>query len=382
LNHTAISRRGFLALAAAGGCACGRKRATAIQGYCLVANQGSRSVAVVSLEAFRVEKQIPLDAAPSMVVGLPGKGKAFVLAPDSGTVYEIDIAAMKISRRARVGTAAVGMRLSPLGDALWVLGRDPALLVELPVNSLKPARRIHLASPPDVLDVVALSDGTVLAAAASTLGRSITLARLDKAAVKWAVATSVEPSLIQFRQDGQQVIAGSWRDRSVTILDAAAGKTLVRLPLPLAPRHFCVGGGGGQLFVSGDGMDAVVVIFPFSTEIYQTMLAGRAPGVMACADPSYLLVTNPESSGITVLSTDTYDFVAVVGVGRGPCDIQLTPDGQFALVLNEGSGDLAVIRTQALATTPTGAQRRYKSAPLFTLIPVGERPVSAAVVVA
>jgi hypothetical protein len=44
-------------------------------------------------------------------------------------------------------------------------------------------------------------------------------------------------------------------------------------------------------------------------------------------------------------------------------------------VLNEESGDLAVIRIFSLA-----ARYRYKLAPLFTLIPVGEKPVSAAVV--
>jgi len=48
--------------------------------------------------------------------------------------------------------------------------------------------------------------------------------------------------------------------------------------------------------------------------------------------------------------------------------------------LNETSGDLAVIRTKSLSTTPNGSLRRLKEAPLFTLIPVGEKPVSAAVV--
>ena len=39
------------------------------------------------------------------------------------------------------------------------------------------------------------------------------------------------------------------------------------------------------------------------------------------------------------------------------------------------SGDLALIRIFSLR-----ARYRYKPAPLFTMIPVGEKPVSAAVV--
>ena len=155
------------------------------------------------------------------------------------------------------------------------------------------------------------------------------------------------------------------------------GKTVVRLPLPLEPRHFCFTPDGGQLFISGDGMDAVVIVYPYQTEVAETILAGHAPGVMAITDtsPSYLLVANPESSGITVFDVDTRKLVAVVQVGRQPGSILVTPDNQYALVLNEESGDLAVIRIFSLA-----ARYRYKPAPLFTMIPVGEKPVSAAVV--
>src|ERR1035441_9082440 len=93
-------------------------------------------------------------------------------------------------------------------------------------------------------------------------------------------------------------------------------------------------------------------------------------------------LANRETNGITVLDIIDYKLVAIVSVGQGPSQIVMTPapERQYVLVLNETSGDLAVIRTRALATTPNGAQRRLKSAPLFTLIPVGERPVSAAVV--
>jgi DNA-binding beta-propeller fold protein YncE len=130
-------------------------------------------------------------------------------------------------------------------------------------------------------------------------------------------------------------------------------------------------------------MDAVVVLFPATTEVYQTLLAGHTPGAMAVTaryvTPSYLLVTNPNTDGITVLDVDNYSLVAVVEVGRGPCHIEITQDGQYALVLNAVSGDMAVVRMLSLSTTPNGGRRWFGSAPIFTLIPVGERPVSAAI---
>ena len=392
MKSTILSRRALLAAAVSASVACSRKKATRIPGYCFVANQGSRSVAAVNLETFRVQQQIFLEAAPSAAIAHPSKPRLFVMAPDAGTVYEIEAGTLSVSRRARAGNAALGMRLSPAGDALWVLYRDPAMLVELPLDSLKPGRRVRLPSPPDTFDLVQTQapDNRVLAAVASRTDRTIALASLGSARLERTVSMALEPSLITFRRDGLQVIAGNAPERGVTIVDVATGKTVVHLPLPLAPRNFCTTSDGGQLFITGDGMDAVAIIFPYTTEVYQTILAGRAPGAMAVTDEgsslSYLMVANHETGGLTVLDFGNYNLVAIVSVGQGPSQILLTPgpEPQYVLVLNELSGDLAVIRTQSLSTMPNGAQRsmnaRARSAPLFTLIPVGERPVSAAVV--
>jgi YVTN family beta-propeller protein len=90
--------------------------------------------------------------------------------------------------------------------------------------------------------------------------------------------------------------------------------------------------------------------------------------------PEYLFVANPETGSVTVLDIETRKLVAVVSVGREPRSIVITPDNQYALVLCQGSGDLAVVRIPALAA------RRYKHAPLFTMLPAGSRPVSAVVI--
>jgi DNA-binding beta-propeller fold protein YncE len=297
----------------------------------------------------------------------------FVLAPQSGTVYEIDAVSLEAGRTARAGSQAADMRISPRGDALWVLYRDPAALVEMPLNSLRPGRRIRLSAPPNDFDLSSENR----AAIACRQERSIVIASLTSAIIERTIAAGAEPSIVRFQSNGKQLIAGSRADRSVTMFDVSTGKTVVRLPLPLEPRHFCFTSDGGQLFISGDGMDAVVIVYPYRTEVAETILAGHAPGVMAITDtsPSYLLVANPETSDITVFDVDSRKLVAVVQVGRQPGSILVTPDNQYVLVLNEESGDLAVIRIFSLA-----GRYRYKPAPLFTLIPVGERPVSAAVV--
>jgi DNA-binding beta-propeller fold protein YncE len=372
-----ISRRALL-VSSAGLLACGRRKATGFRGFCFVANQESRSVTVVDLSRFRVRQQIALGAAPSAVLAHPTESKVYVLTPQEGTVFEIDAVSHAITRRARAGNTAAAMQLAPSGDALWVLYREPAALVELPFTTFEPARRIRLASTPDSFDLSRENR----AAIASQQNRSIVVASLANASIERTINAGAEPSLLRFQADGRQILAGSRPERSLGIFQTDSGKIVVRLPLPLEPRHFCFNADGGQLFVSGNGMDAVVIVYPYRTEVAETMLAGHAPDGMAVTDsPPFLLVTNPQSNSITVLDFDNMGkkLVAAVQVGQEPRHILITPDKQYALVLNRKSGDMAVIRIYSLTNQDSMRRYRYPT-PLFTMIPVGEHPVDAAIV--
>jgi DNA-binding beta-propeller fold protein YncE len=377
VNAPLVSRRALLALSAAA-LGCGHKKATGFHGFCFVANQEGRSVAVVDLTRFRVRRQIPLDASPASVIAHPTEAKVYVLAPEAGTIYEIDAVRLEVARRTRAAASAVQMHLATKGDALWVLSRDAGGLVEVPFATFRPARRVPAPAP----DSFNLSqDGR--AAIVSSRERMVAIAPLDGGAGR-LIRCADEPSLVQFRKDGRQVLVASTPARSLTIYDAATGGSVVRLPLPVEPRHMTVNGDGGQVFLTGDGMDAVVVIYPYETEVAETFLAGHTPAGMAVTDlPEYLMVANPDAGTVTVLDfQNSGKLVAAVQVGRLPGQIVLTPprpgEDQYALVLNEGSGDLAVIRVNTLVNTDP--LRRYQPRPVFTLLPVGEKPVSAAVV--
>lgn len=362
-----LSRRSLL-LSPAALLGCRKPKATGYSGYCFVANQDGHSLAVVDLTAFRLWRPVLLDAAPTAVLAHPRRPEVFALTAETGTVYRIDGASLAVAQRARAGNYAVSMRLSPDGDALWVLCREPAALVELPLDTLRPRRRIRLPAAPDDFDL----SPDRRAAVASSTGGTVMLASLDRAAIEGTVALGAPPAIVRFQQKGTQIVAGSRSERSLLMVDVASARVLVRLPIPIQPRHFCFSLDEGQLFVTGEGKDAVVIAYPYQTEIGETILAGRAPAGMAVVGP-YLLVANPETNSVTVLDIAYRKLAAVVQVGQEPHEILITPDNQYALVLNQKSGDLAVIRIAALAA------RRYKSAPLFTLIPVGQKPVSAAV---
>jgi DNA-binding beta-propeller fold protein YncE len=310
------------------------------------------------------------------VIAHPKALKAVVLCRENGTVYEIDATKLTVSRRARVGDVAKSMQLSPAGDAVWVL-TGAAELVEVPLKSMEPGRRIKMNLSPDSFALN--GDNAVIASAHH---RAVMLASLKTGAIRGMFPMEDEPSLLTFRKDGRFFFVASRPERVLRICDTETGRTVVRLPLPVEPLQFSMKPDGGQLFITGAGLDAVVIVYVYQTEIAETLLAGRAPGATAAMDsPAYLMVANPETDRVTVLDLDNSGrLVASVQVGQGPRSIVMTParedQDQYALVLNEKSGDLAVIRVKSL---PATAEARRWPTPIFALIQVGEKPVSAAV---
>jgi YVTN family beta-propeller protein len=86
-----------------------------------------------------------------------------------------------------------------------------------------------------------------------------------------------------------------------------------------------------------------------------------------------LFIANPTAGDVSIFDIKTRKVIAVTGVGAEPSFITMTPGDQYALVLNSKSGDMAIIRLGAI-------QNAWKrSVALFTMIPVGSKPVSAVV---
>jgi DNA-binding beta-propeller fold protein YncE len=366
-----FSRRA-LVLSAAAAIGCGRRKVRGFPGRAFVANAGEGSVAVVDLNTFALTRQIAVGGAPGMVVRHPVRESVYVLLPESGALCEIDASALRVARRARLSGPAISMRLAADTRSLWVL--QPGALVRFDGDRLRALQSVRLPGAAAEFDLS--HDGR----AAVTLPgeRALAFVKLDSGRVERVVSTGgAEPFGVIFQSDGKQALVGSRTDRSLTIFDVLSGRIVVRLPLPIEPANFCFNSDGGQLFITGPGMDVVVIVYPYQTEVGETILAGNQPDGMAVSSAlPYLFVANPQSAAITVLNIDTRKLVAAMHVGQEPHSILITPDDRYALVLNRRSGDMAVIRIAAF----TDRRHRTDPPPLFTMVPVGERPVSAAVV--
>ena len=366
-----INRRQFvLGGAGALGAACAKKEPRGFSGYAFVANEDGKAIAVVDLAAFSLLRHIPLDGEPTAVISHPTRPLIYALTPRSGTIHEISIQTMKVTRKVQASTTAMAMRIAPDGLALWVLSGESRKLVRVAVETL--LADAHIALPLEPVDFD-LSNSTGLSAISYGNAGSVGLVDLASRSVAGLVRIGGSVGTVRFRQDGKALLIANTSERMLSVLETPGGKVIANLPLAVRPDNLCFNPNGGQLFITGEGMDVVVVVFPYRIpEVKETVLAGRAPAAM-CASEQFLFIANPTAGDVSILDIKTRKVIAVTAVGSEPSFITMTPGDQFALVLNRKSGDMAVIRLGAIRN------ERNKSAALFTMIPVGSKPVSAAV---
>lgn len=358
----------FGAFAAAG---CRREKPAGYAGYAFVANRAGRALAAVDLSVFAVARHLTLEDEPTEVVTHAARPAVYALTPRSGAVHEVDADRLQIQRRARIGSESAHMRFQPDGEALWVVNQSERRLIRLPLNSLQVETVLRL--PSEASDLRIAPSGDVLALGLGETGR-VMLFDLLKRRPPVTVQIEERVGKIAFRSDGRILMAANWGQRSLDMIDVEKGAVAVRLPVDMEAEHFALKPDGGQLFLAGRGNDAVVTVYPFRTETGGAVLAGGPPGHMTALDsPEYLFVTNPDRANVTILNIRNQRVVAVATVGAEPCFAIVTPNAEYALVLNRRSGDMAVLHI------PTISRGRARSAPLFTMIPVGSEPVSAVI---
>ncbi len=340
----------------------------------------------MDLTEFRLVRNIPLDAVASEVV-LGRNGKAFTVTPENGTVHIID-PRLQVAQSGRLSSDLSGIALSPDGRSLIGVAPHAQELIVTDATSLQVSARYKLSGEPKSICVPPApqkgeSAKPKYAAVATDQGGTVELFDYGTGQ-RWSHDLNGTVGALRFRADGQRLLAANLQTRCITALTAPDLENIADLPVAMEPENLCFNADQGQLFVSGPGMDAVAIIFPYNTlQVDQTVLAGRDPGVMACSeDPAYLFVGSKSGSNVSILNIDTRNVIGIVDTGQRPTYITVTPDSQYALVLNEGGGTMAVIHIPDIVSNAGDPFKwRYKfTAGLFTLLPVGDKPVSLAVV--
>ena len=350
---------------------CGRRETAPPAGMAFVANRAGKAIAVVDLGALAVVRHVALPGEPEALASHRAHSAVYVSIPGIASVAGLLTDKLTLGPRVKLPSPVSKLRFTADGSALWALLPEAKQIVRLSSSALRVEARIHLPETPVDFDLSLEQEH-----AAVSLGASGRLALIDRRAGKLTQIVEIggEVGAVRFRKDARWLMAADRSARSLVFYDMVSRRVGVRIPVHLRPDQLCFKPDGGQLFITGEGLDAVVTVYPYQTEVGSTMLAGRAPGVMAASVfPSYLFVANPTSNTVTILNVATQRMIGATQVGREPGFLTITPNQEYALVLNRQSGDMSVLHV------PTLSARRTKAASLFTQVPVGSEPVAAVV---
>jgi len=374
-----MSRRAVLALpfAAVSNVSCRTNRRAPFRGYAFIANEEGQAVAAVDLQALAVARHIPLDSAPVDVLALNTRPFVYALTPQNGSIQEIQADRLTFARKLAVGSQAIAMHVSPDERAIYVLTREPESLVRVSLDRFAVDWKLPLSEDPHELAIS--PDGKKAAVSAA---ESVRLIDLTARTLGNPLGKPADMGAVRFLSDSKRLIAANRSERLLSVYEVDSSRLIAHLPIAVRPDNLCFNlppepgnTDGGQLFVTGEGVDGVVIVYPYHTpDVDKTVIAGHAPGAMAASE-SYLFVASPQSGDVSILNISTQKVIAVLPVGNDPGFIAVTPDDQYALVLNRKGGDVAVVDVDLISPN------RYKerAAKLATVIPVGSRPVSAAV---
>ncbi len=282
---------------------------------------------------------------------------------------------MEVASKLRLPGRPVTAVVTADGSRTVILASDPHALLIANGDLTKILGRVNLPGPGVALDVWRDRAAVSIPSIGAVAKISVSAAHLIG---HTADGTAGAP--LRFRMDGKALLAGDAASRQIVTSDWETGRLLTRIPLAIEPRHFCFNADGGQMFVSGPGGDVVAIVAPYQNEAEETIPAGRQPDAMAVSIArNLLLVCNPPTGDLTILNIDTRQLAASVHVGDDPRQVLVTPDGEYALVVNSGSGSVAVLRLSTVLNNGENGLTARGAKPLFTVFPMANAPDAAVI---
>ncbi|HEX4005573.1 MAG TPA: YncE family protein [Acidobacteriaceae bacterium] len=305
-----------------------------------VVNSGSASVSVIDAKKNRVAATIAVRRQPASIDIDADGARAYVANAGSNSVSVIDLEKRREIATLGVGDGPADARISPDGNTLVVANRGSGSASVVDARSLRV--RAVFSGCPQAGDTVILPDSS-RAFVACTGGAQVMVIGLARE----------HPRLPS--ESG---------DHLLDFLDVG--------PTPV---HLALKPDGGEIFVSNSGGDTVSEIATSSSEVGGAYVIGEQPmGGVVSSDNSTLWVSNSAANTVGAYSIDDGQLVHTVRVGVGPGPLALSDDGFLLLALDQGSGDVSVLRT--VSYTPKGEPI---TGSLFTVLAAGKHPNALAV---
>ena len=331
------------------------------------------NVTVVDLVKLKAVARIAVGPGISGMREHPTRPEIFGVSSTGGYVWILDPRANhftgQITARIPVGPLPYAIDFSPDGSRIYTTASGNDTLLAIDAKSRAIVGRAATGREP-VLAHVTPDGKTILVVnrrdASLGIHNAVTLA------LRGSVSVIARPDDVAVLPDSSLAFVLSRNERRISVVDLRRGMLVTNLELAGQPTEMLLKPDGGELYVISPEAHGLQAINTWTHEVGDYMVLGSAPtrGVLS-ADATLLYVSDTAAGRVTPV--DIFNRRIVRDPGKGfpvpagdvPAALRFDPDENLLLVVNQGSGDLAVIRVRTNF--------------LVTMIPVGEHPQDLAV---
>jgi YVTN family beta-propeller protein len=326
------------------------------------------SLTVVDLAKLQSIAKIPVGPNISDLREHATRNEIWGVSSAGGYVFVLDTHSNQLTR-IPVGPAPYALDFSSNGDRIYTTASGSDQLVAIDTNSRQVYGRAHTAAEPvqarltpDAKNILVVNRR----ANALSIHDARTLQLLN------SIPVIPQPDEVVVLPDNTLAFVMSRTQNRLSVVDLNRATLVTNLELAGTPTQMILKPDGGELYLISPDAHGLQAVNTWTHEVADSMLLGSAPAsAIITTDESEMYVADRAAD--RVIPVDIYNrrlITRPIPVGSTPNFMRFSPTDPDAkppmlLVVDESSGDLAVIRTRTDS--------------LITLIPVGSHPQRLAV---
>jgi YVTN family beta-propeller protein len=177
-------------------------------------------------------------------------------------------------------------------------------------------------------------------------------------AIDQVIEVGPVPKYVAVSPDGRWVLVSNWCGYDLSVIDAAAGKEVQRLPIGAYPRGIAVAPDSSVAYVAAMGSNVVRTV-DLTTFAVRTLTGLSNPRHLVLSPTGDVLYATLNASGaVAAVDVATGKVLAQVRTGEAARSMAISSDGQALYVVNYDSSSMSKVATadlsivQQVATDP------------------------------
>lgn len=161
------------------------------------------------------------------------------------------------------------------------------------------------------------------------------------------------PAGVVFGASGEFAYVTLSRDHAVVVIDVPAKSVAARVPVEQAPMRVAIEPYSGFAVVTDKDSSAISIIDTITNQLVKTISVGVNPVGLAFTPAGALYVCDANYNMVEEVNTRTGATVAWIPVGTTPVGIAINPAGTLAIVVNQSSSTVSIIDIATNTVTKT-----------------------------